>query len=139
MAVGICAASVGLMCCVGAIIGLYFHQIGWLLIFPIASALAVGKFFSVSMDLPITPPPAPEITDLHILAMYKKLANLKDKEHRTLGELDIDMAVHVNNLCGEFRHVKQMNYVLNTIMFGLITASYGLIWWLIQFHAPGVG
>jgi len=139
LAVGICALAVGLMSCVGAIIGLYFHQIGFLLIFPIAGAMAAGKFFSVSMDIPVTAPPEPDVNDIRILAMYKKLNKLKDPEHQTLGEMDIDLAIHVNSLCGEFRHVKQMNYALNAFMFGLITISYGLIWWLVQLNIPTVG
>ncbi len=136
LVVGLCVAAFGLTSCVGDFIGLYFHQLGWLLIFPIASAVAIGKFISVSMDLPVTPPPEDTIKDIRILAMYKKLNKLKDPEHQTLGEMDIDLAIHVNSLCGEFRHVKQMNYIMNAFMFALITISYGLIWWLVQFHVP---
>ena len=127
MAVAIGAIFLGSFCFVGAIIGLYLHQIGYLviLLYPLATPI----------QFPIDPSKIQNLSIKRIIKEYSRLRKAKKMEDKMdiQAMMTVDLALHQNEMCNEINNRNKNNNMTFSFIF-IILGTLGFVAWYILTH-----
>lgn len=123
MAAAIGAIFLGVFCFIAAVIGLYLHQIGMLLIFPLAAPI----------QIPLDDRKVQNLSIKKIIQLCNKLRKTKKIEDKMdiQAVMTVDLALHQNEMCDNMNEKNRNNNMVFTFIFIILGALGGCVWYIL--------